>query len=316
MRNALVIVAFVSVFNGCIACLAADEPVANEEVRTRPISVQVAAISYVPVKFDLSGNADRLERAFREAKAGGAQLAVGPEGALDGYVINEILAGDVPEKRISEVAISTSHAAMERFQSLARELEMCLVFGFAERIGKDVFNCAVFIDNKGEIRGKQHKMQFAEGYHPSWWFNRLGEHSRAFDTPFGRCGVLICNDRWNPRIARLLVMDGAQFILIPAWGTATKVNDKAVLRRAKENGVPIVEANVGVTLVIDEGRIAAVDRKEEGITFGTITIPPDIKRMPGRRDKLEQEFLVWRQVEMEKRYHILVKRIQREHNEE
>ena len=54
----------------------ADEPAG--------VSVRVAAISFVPKKFDLQGNADRLERAFRLAKKGNAQIAVGPEGALDG----------------------------------------------------------------------------------------------------------------------------------------------------------------------------------------------------------------------------------------
>ena len=49
--------------------------------------VRVAAISFVPVKLDLAGNADRLEQAFRQAAAGGAKLAVAPEGALDGYAI-------------------------------------------------------------------------------------------------------------------------------------------------------------------------------------------------------------------------------------
>ena len=44
----------------------------------------------------------------------------------------------------------------------------------------------------------EHKMQFAEGYDKSWYFNRPGKKIRAFDTPLGRCGMLICNDRWNP----------------------------------------------------------------------------------------------------------------------
>ena len=49
-------------------------------------------------------------------------------------------------------------------------------------------------------------MQLAAGYHESSWFNRLGARSRAFATPFGKCGVLICNDRWNPDLARIPVL--------------------------------------------------------------------------------------------------------------
>lgn len=276
--------------------VAAAEPAAEERV------VRVAAVSFLPEKFDLEGNADRLERAFRRAKQGQAEIAVAPEGALEGYVVNEIIAGKASPERMREVALTIDHPVIQRFQQLARELEMCLVFGFAERIGDDVFNCAAFVDHEGRICGKYHKMQLAEGYHPSWWFNRLGRHSRAFDTPYGRCGIMICNDRWNPQLARIPVLDGAQFLLIPAMGSRSKSQDEAVLSRGKENGVPIVEANVGVTLVVDRGQISAVDRHEEGITFGTITIPAAIAAQPGQRDIVEREFLRWREQEMQRRY--------------
>ena len=57
-----------------------------EKVGSNSVTVRVAAVSFVPKKFDLAGNADRLERAFRLAKKGDAKIAVAPEGALDGYV--------------------------------------------------------------------------------------------------------------------------------------------------------------------------------------------------------------------------------------
>ena len=184
--------------------------------------VRVAAVPFVPKKFDLAGNADRLERMFRRAKMGAAKITVAPEGALDGYVINEIIAGEAPEEKMDRIAVPIDHRVIDRFRRLACELGMCLVFGFAERIEDDVFNCAVFIDDAGKIRGKYRKMQLVEGYHPSWWFNRLGVHSRAFDTPYGRCGLLICNDRWNPHLARIPVLDGVRFLLIPAMGSRSE----------------------------------------------------------------------------------------------
>lgn len=283
---------------GACACVGQEQDHRPRSGRT----VRVAAISFVPRKFDLEGNARSLERAFREAKKGGAQLAVAPEGALDGYVVNEIIAGKAAEEKMNAVAIPLDHPVIGRFQKLARELEMCLVFGFAERINKDVFNCGVFIDHQGLISGKYHKMQLAEGYHDSWWFNRLGKQSRAFDTPLGRCGILICNDRWNPQLARIPVLDGAQLLLIPSYGSRSEAQDRAVISRGQENGVPIVEANVGVTLVVDDGKIIAVDRREEGITFGEIRIPAARKADPDERDRVEREFLEWRTEEMQRRY--------------
>jgi len=205
--------------------------------------------------------------------------------------------------------VSIDHPVIHRFRRLARELEICLAFGFAERIDDDVYNCAVFIDHEGNICGKHHKMQLSEGYDPSWWYNRLGQASRAFDTPYGRCGIMICNERWNPLLARIPVLDGAQFLLIPAMGSRSKAQDTAVLDRGKENGVPVVEANVGVTLVVNAGEIIAVDRQEEGITFGEITIPAVADPQPAERDRVEKEFLDLRENDMKVRLERTHKRL-------
>ncbi|MCH2202325.1 MAG: hypothetical protein MK102_10165 [Fuerstiella sp.] len=289
----------------CLTVLIAaiGDTIAADDDESESRTVRVAAISFVPKKFDLAGNARRLEAAFRQAGQGGAQIAVAPEGVLEGYVVNEIIAGEVDEQRMNDVAVPLDHPVIERFRDLARELKMCLVFGLAERIEDDVYNCAVFIDHFGDISGKYHKMQLAEGYHSSWWFNRLGSRSRAFDTPFGRCGLMICNDRWNPQLARIPVLDGAQFLIIPSMGSRSKAQDEAVLSRGRENGVPVVEANVGVTLVVNDNQITSVDRKDEVITFGEITIASAVRQSPADRDRVEQEFLTWRNQEMRHRLH-------------
>ncbi|GIT16216.1 MAG: hypothetical protein CM1200mP37_7970 [Chloroflexota bacterium] len=46
-------------------------------------------------------------------------------------------------------------------------------------------------------------------------------------------------------IARTMVFDGAQMLLINSFGSKSKGQNETVLGRARENGVPIVEANVG-----------------------------------------------------------------------
>ena len=274
--------------------------------------IRVAALSFVPAKFGLQTNADRLASMFRQARRGGAVLAVAPEGALEGYVVNEIIAGQASPEKMKQVAVTCDGPLIGRFRKLARELGMCLAFGFAERQAENVYNAAIFIDDQGQVRGKYHKMQFAEGYHPSWWFNRLGQRSRAFDTPFGRCGFLICNDRWNPRLARIPVLDGAQFLLIPSFGSRSRAQDEAVLSRGRENDVPVVEANVGVTLIVDNNQVAAVDRLEEGITFANITIRPATVASVAERNQVEQEFLTQRVEAMRRLYQRTMKRVRAE----
>jgi len=264
------------------------------------MEIKVAAISFVPEKFDVDYNVEKLEQMFRKAASEKAVLAVAAEGAIEGYVVNEIIKGDYPPEKMLEVAQPIDSPVIKRFQKLAKELNICLAFGFAELIGPEVYNCAVFIDNTGGICGKYHKMQFAEGYHQSWWYNRLGKESRAFDTPFGRGAFMICNDRWNPDLARIPVLDGAQFLMIPAYGSTDPNQDKAILARACENSVPIIEANVGVSLIVSKGQIVNVSRQLESVTFGTIAIPT--AKTVGDRDALEKAFLKSREKAMKNIY--------------
>ncbi len=285
---------------GVASSTLADDSTVSTTVST---TVKVGAISFEPEKLKLEQNAQILEESFRRAAAGGAKIALAPEGSLDGFVINEIIAGKITQKQLREVSLTIDSPMIQRFRDLAKELELCLAFGFVERVGEELFNCAIFIDHRGEIAGKYHKMQLAEGYHPSWWWNRLGKESRAFDTPYGRAGFLICNDRWNDQLARIPVLDGARFLLIPAFGSRSKAQDDAVCSRARENGVPIIEANVGVLLIVDgEGRVIEEDRRDLAIAFAEITIPPAVTPDHERRDRVEAKFLEWRKREMSKRY--------------
>ncbi len=263
-------------------------------------SVKVAAISIKPKKWDKAANADKMEAFFVEAAKEQPQVILTTEGALEGYVVMEVIENRETAERLIDIAEPIDGPYIQRFQQLAKQLGICLCFGFAERIADEAYNCAVFIDHNGEICGKYHKTQLAEGTHPSWNFNRIGKALRAFDTPIGRAGAVICNDRWNPMIARTLVLDGARLILIPSYGSKSKGQNEAVLARARENGVPIVEANVGMNLIISKGEIVAYKWGNDQISTAVIDIPAPPSQKMARC--AEQEYLQLQKPEMEKRY--------------
>ena len=271
-------------------------------------SVKVSAISLKPIKWDKASNADKLEAFFVEAAKDTPQLILATEGVLEGYVVMDVIEGRTTTEAMLEIAEPLDGAYIHRFRRLAKQLKTCLCFGFAERRGtSSVYNSAVFIDTNGEICGTYHKTQFAEGTHPSWNFNCIGETIRAFDTPFGRAGILICNDRWNPLIARTLVLDGAQFLLIPSYGSKGKSQNQTVLARARENGVPIVEANVGMNLIISKGEIVAYKWGNDQISTANIDIPTPPSIEVARR--AEQEYLQAQGTEMEARYRKTIDRL-------
>ena len=263
-------------------------------------SVKVAAISLKPRKWDKPGNADKVEAFFVEAAREKPRVILATEGVLEGYVVMDVI--EHPEKAAAmlEIAEPIDGPYIQRFQRLARSLKTCLAFGFAERVGRQVYNAAVFIDQSGDIRGTYHKTQLAEGTHPSWSFNRIGKELRAFDTPVGRAAFVICNDRWNPLIVRTLVLDGAQVIFIPSYGSKGAGQNENVLARARENGVPIVEANVGMNLIVSKGEVAAYKWGNDQITTAVIDIPAPPSTEAARRS--ERQYLRAQGPEMKKRY--------------
>jgi len=249
--------------------------------------VKVAAVNFVPWKWHPDWNADRLERFFREAAKRGATLAVAPEGIIDSYLICEAMTWPKLRRELVAIAQPVDGPWVRRFEKLAKQLKMCLVFGMAELRGKhNVYNTAVFIDQRGQVCGTYRKVT-NDICGRSWHFNRCGKTFRAFDTPLGRCGMLTCSDRWYSAIAESLVLDGARFLCIPTWGVKKKQNDQAVLARARENGVPIIQANVGSNLIISKGEIVALDRDRDTLTIAEIEIPAKISARNARTTERE-----------------------------
>jgi predicted amidohydrolase len=274
--------------------------------------VKVAAISLKPRKWDKPYNADKLEALFREAAAQKPEVILATEGALEGYVVMDVIEHAERAEAMVDIAEPIDGPYIARFRRLAKALNTCLCFGFAERVEREVYNAAVFIDGEGEIRGKYRKTQFAEGTHPDWYFNRIGKTLRAFDTPIGRAGMLICNDRWNPMIARSLVLDGARLLLIPSYGSKRRAQNQAVLARARENGVPIIEANVGMNLIVSKGEIAAYKWGRDQITTAIVDVPVEPSHTAARAYELE--FLELQGPEAERRHRETLKRFRGESN--
>jgi len=266
------------------------DPREDYDYRTGYRIVRAAAANLEPWKWHKDWNAARMEEFFVAAVEAGAELVVTPEGCLEGYVADQAILYPELRREMVRIAEPIDGPYVKRFQKLARQLETCFVFGMAERRGRrDVYNTAVFVDHRGEICGTYQKTQFAEGYDTSWYFNRLGRQLRAFDTPLGRCGMMICNDRWNALIARTLCLDGARLICIASFGFTSRRQDMAVLARGRENGVPVVLANVRRNLIVSKGEIVALDRGADKVTIAEVAIPEPVA--PSHARAAEREYL-------------------------
>jgi len=231
----------------------------------------------------------RICGAIRAAARTGAQLIVLPEGTVPGYVI-----GSAP------VDSSVTEQALSDIRQIAADHGAVIVYGSVRAEGTRQYNSAYVIDADGRVAGHADK-SFLWHFDRQWF--SAGIPRGPIPTAVGRLGVMICADGRIPTIARALVDDGAEILVMPtAWvtsgrdpGNLENVQADLLARvRARENDVPFLAANkVGVELgcvaycgksqIIDAGgRIDALatQTEEETLTARVVLRTPQPQRAP------------------------------------
>ncbi len=104
------------------------------------------------------------------------------------------------------------------FQQLAKRHGVVIVASLFEKRAAGLYhNTAVIIDADGSLCGIYRKMHIPDDplFYEKFYFTPGDTGFRAWDTKFGRIGVLICWDQWYPEAARLTAMAGAEILFYP-----------------------------------------------------------------------------------------------------
>lgn len=104
------------------------------------------------------------------------------------------------------------------FQALAKARGVVIIASLFERRASGLYhNTAVVIDADGSLAGIYRKMHIPDDplFYEKFYFTPGDTGFRAFDTKFGRIGVLICWDQWYPEAARLTALQGAEILFYP-----------------------------------------------------------------------------------------------------
>jgi predicted amidohydrolase len=250
----------------------------------------VAGLSLMPEPWNKEANFQKLQRYARQAAAQGAQVIITPEGFLEGYVGNEKRTPALTRERYLTAGERIDGPVMKRIGALARELKVYLSIGFAELRQEEMFNSVAVFSPEGALAAHYSKSHTADD-EP---FNTKGKSFPVVSTPFGRWGTLICYDRQMTEPARILALKGAQFILVPAWGSYGEMNDMMMRVRAYENGVWLAFVHPRRVLIIDpSGKVVAANQGEQDqIVLGRVE-PAKLRRelLERRRPELYGEIL-------------------------
>lgn len=255
------------------------------------LTFTVATLKVMPKTGDKAANYTVFERFARDAAARGASLIVTGEGYLDGYCGSPKFAPGMTREKLPAIAEPIDGPWARKAMALARELRVHLIFCFSERSGTKIFNTAALIDPEGALIGRYRKSHTAGGE----LYDR-GDELPVFETKLGRVGVLICFDRQPPESARALALQGAQFIVVPAYGTISTPMDEDILMRARayENGVYVVYTSPYNAFVAgpDGEIVAQVRNHTDGLLFAKVVLNGrigDRKALQLRRPELYEK---------------------------
>lgn len=176
----------------------------------------------------------------RKAKEAGADIALFPEMWSSGYDIY-----DRPAAAWTAEAIPADGPFVQAFGQLAAELEMAIGVTLLEAWPGGPRNTLVLFDRKGE-----RKLTYAKVHTCDFSAERALTPGQAFcvtelDTACGpvKVGAMICYDREFPESARILMLKGAELVLVPN-ACPMELNRLAQLRaRAYENMLAVATCN-------------------------------------------------------------------------
>ena len=154
---------------------------------------------------NVAHNLDHTLEFTRQARQQGADLVVFPELSLTGYVLQDL---------VPTVAMRPTRDDPTFKHLLDASNEIDMVVGFVDEDRRNRFYISSAYLSRGEVLHIHHKVYlptyglFDEGRFFAW-----GDGIRAFDTRFGRMGILICEDFWHASPPYLLWLDGADLFL-------------------------------------------------------------------------------------------------------
>lgn len=176
----------------------------------------------------------------RKAGAMGADVVLFPEMWSNGYRIY-----DRPPEEWTAEAIPGDGEFVSSFGALAKELHMAIGITILERQEGGPRNSLILFDRDGE-----RKLTYAKVHTCDFGAERVLTPGEDFfvttlDTSCGKVkvGAMICYDREFPESARILMLKGAELILVPN-ACPMEINRLSQLRaRAYENMVAIATCN-------------------------------------------------------------------------
>lgn len=241
--------------------------------------MKAALAQLITVKGDPAANLAKMSAAIKEASAKGADIVCFSELFYSGY--------DISREELEALAIHCDGPEHAKVRALAADAGIHVLFSYPEkdRVSGDVFISASLINDTGELL-LNHRKTYRWGDEKDKVSG--GSGYEVCDTKFGRVGVLICYEIEFPEPARILMLQGAEIILVASAFTYVENMPTYLSALAIQNQCYILSTNDvrdevprrGSSCVVDQyGRALANLSDKEEVLYCDIDL-----NGPNRRD--------------------------------
>lgn len=205
---------------------------------------------------NIAANLEKHLAYVEQAKAQGVDLLMFPELSLTGYQVMDMF---------PELAIEASGDDPIFSQLLNASHDIDIMFGFVQRDARSRFYIASAYLSRGEVVHVHQKV-----YLPTYTmfddgrYFESGNHIRAFDTRFGRVGMLICEDFWHMSAPYVLWMDGADLFLFQSNSPSRGIGQAEQGRLTSTRWVELMQQSYASSLtsyVVHVNRVGYEDGK-------------------------------------------------------
>lgn len=205
---------------------------------------------------NLTENLEKGMKFCKMAKNLGADIALFPEMWSNGYRIYDRCV----DEWISE-AIDIQSDFVHAFKNLAKKLNMAICITLLEKTETAPANSLILFDRFGERKLKYSKVHTCDFGEEKYLSAGDDFYVNSLDTEVGiiQVGAMVCYDREFPESARILMLKGAELVLVPN-ACPMEINRLSQLRaRAYENMFAIATCNYPDTVPDCNGNSSVFD---------------------------------------------------------
>jgi len=229
------------------------------------------ALAQISTKLgDVAANLDKHLAYIRRARKAGAHLVVFPELSLTGYALQDLASAVACRPEPDDPV----------FRSLLKaSLVIDIAVGFVEEDVRNRFYISSAYLSRGDVVHVHRKVYLPTyGMFDEGRFFALGDRVQAFNTGFGRMGMLICEDFWHASPPYLLWLDGADLFLFMSSSPGRGLGSKTELETARwVERVNRGYANLFTAFVAHTNKVGF----EDGLNFwgGAMVFDPNGKQI-------------------------------------